>query len=107
MALSSVMHESDPETSMSLGALACPIDPKGWMLCYYVNSSDQVQVLRSQDPGKWSFERVVFPGQRLLINAPSAAVLNVQTSQATGVEPYQIECDRLVCTETILTQALD
>lgn len=39
------------------------------ILCYYVNSTEQVQIIKIRNPHHFCFERVVFPGQKLLFEA--------------------------------------
>ena len=46
-------------------------------LCYYHNSSTQLQTLRVTNIPGWYFERVVFPGERLLFEAVPEAQLEI------------------------------
>jgi hypothetical protein len=39
------------------------------ILCHYINATSKIQVIKIQDPHYFSFERVVFPGQRLFFEA--------------------------------------
>jgi DNA-directed RNA polymerase specialized sigma24 family protein len=43
-----------------------PEDSQSTVLCCYVNATSQIQVARITNIPKWYFERVVFPGQRLI-----------------------------------------
>ncbi|MCP6759951.1 MAG: DUF1830 domain-containing protein [Fischerella sp. CENA71] len=61
--------------------------------CYYVNFSSQVQVVRIENVPNWYFERVVFPGQRLLFEAPANAQLEIHT----GAIASAILSDRICC----------
>jgi hypothetical protein len=69
------------------------------MLCVYVNATNQVQIARIANIAEWYFERVVFPGQRLLFEAPPEAQLEIYTSRmATAILSEKIRCDRLQVT---------
>jgi hypothetical protein len=61
--------------------------------CCYVNFSSQVQVVRIENVPNWYFERVVFPGQRLLFEAPANAQLEIHT----GIMASAILSDRICC----------
>ncbi|MGP1383921.1 MAG: DUF1830 domain-containing protein [Thainema sp.] len=65
-------------------------------LCCYVNATSQIQVARIANVPQWYFERVVFPGQRLMFEAPLDARLEVHTGQASqAILADTILCDRL------------
>ena len=40
------------------------------ILCCYVNATSKIQIARISNIANWYFERVVFPGQRLVFEAP-------------------------------------
>ena len=63
------------------------------LLCSYVNSSPKVQIARISNIPGWYFERVVFPGQRLLFYAPTAAQLEIHTNTIASA----ILSDRIAC----------
>ena len=65
-------------------------------LCYYGNFTSQVQIARIKNIPNLKFERVVFPGDRLLFEALPEAQLEVYISK-TGSEILlnKISCDRL------------
>ena len=63
------------------------------ILCYYANASNLVQVLRIGNIPNWHFERVVFPGQRLMFEAASEAVLEIHT----GTVASAILSDKIPC----------
>ena len=47
---------------------------------------------------RWYFERVVFPGQRLLFEAPRSAELEIFTgSFSTALLSQRIKCEKIVC----------
>ncbi|MCU0548994.1 MAG: DUF1830 domain-containing protein [Leptolyngbya sp. Prado105] len=63
-------------------------------LCCYVNATPRIQVARVVDVENWYFERVVFPGQRLMFEAPPMAHLNIHTG-ATADLTDSISCESL------------
>jgi hypothetical protein len=66
------------------------------ILCCYVNVTSQIQVVRITNILNWYFERVVFPGQRLVFEALSDALLEVHTGMmASAILSDTIPCDRL------------
>lgn len=63
-------------------------------LCCYTNASPQIQVVRIIDIPNWYFERVVFPGERLMFEAPQAAHLEIHTG-AMAILSETIPCEQL------------
>jgi len=71
-------------------------DDSAVILCCYVNVTSKIQVARVTNISDWYFERVVFPGQRLLFEAPGAAHLEIHTGMmASSILSDTIPCDRL------------
>lgn len=70
-----------------------PLEDFSLILCHYVNATSVVQIARSTNIPNWYFERVVFPGQRLLFEAPLVAELEIHT----GSIPSAILADRILC----------
>jgi hypothetical protein len=72
-------------------------------LCCYQNFTPVIQVIRSApEPHlpNWYLERVVFPGQRLLFEAPAWAKVHIYSSSPAGsLLDDTISCDRLQVTE--------
>jgi hypothetical protein len=65
--------------------------------CCYVNSTSQIQVARITNIHNWYFERVVFPGQRLLFDAPSHGYLEIHTGMmASAILSDKIPCQQLI-----------
>ena len=62
------------------------------VLCCYLNATSQIQIVRISDVPNWYFERVVFPGERLLFESPTTAHLEVHTGT-----PSVILADRIAC----------
>ena len=52
-----------------------PHDDKNVLLCCYVNATSQIQVARITNIRNWYFERVVFPGQRLVFESVPEGLL--------------------------------
>lgn len=63
------------------------------IVCCYINASNRIQVVRISNIPNWYFERVVFPGQRLLFEAVPDAQLEIHT----GTIASAILSDRLAC----------
>lgn len=63
------------------------------ILCWYLNTTNQVQIARITNIPNWYYERTVFPGERLLFEAVPSAELEVCRSAQTG----GIVCDRILC----------
>ena len=69
-------------------------------LCCYVNATGQIQIARITNIANWYFERVVFPGQRLLFEALPEAHLEIHT----GMMASSILSDTIPCAELHLTE---
>jgi hypothetical protein len=67
----------------------------GRILCCYVNATSSIQVVRVTDVPGWYFERVAFPGQRLIFEAIALAHLEVHT----GMMASSILSDTIPCSE--------
>jgi Domain of unknown function (DUF1830) len=79
-----------------------PPDTYSKMLCCYVNATSQIQVARIGNIPNWYFERVVFPGQRLVFEAMTASVLEIHTGMmASAILSDHIPCDRLQINEGV------
>jgi Domain of unknown function (DUF1830) len=76
-----------------------PSDSSTKLLCCYVNATSQMQIARITNISNWYFERVVFPGQRLLFEAMSEAHLEIHTGMmASAILSDTIPCSTL-CVE--------
>jgi Domain of unknown function (DUF1830) len=77
-----------------------PPEQSGKLLCCYVNATSKIQVARISNIPNWYFERVVFPGQRLVFEAPRVAHLEIHTGMmASAILSDTIPCDRLALDE--------
>ena len=66
----------------------------------YLNATSSIQVARITNIANWYFERVVFPGQRLVFEAPLSANLEIHTGMmASAILSDTIPCERLVIAE--------
>ena len=91
-----------------------PSNSDGQILCCYVNATSQIQIARISNIPNWYFERVVFPGQRLVFEALPEGTLEIHTGMmASSVLSDTIPCDRLqmnqgpfstICPATNLTR---
>ncbi|MBD2443003.1 DUF1830 domain-containing protein [Dolichospermum sp. FACHB-1091] len=77
-----------------------PPEHSGKILCCYVNATSKIQVARISNIPNWYFERVVFPGQRLVFEVPKEAQMEIHTGMmASAIISDTIPCDRLVVHE--------
>ncbi|WP_299415185.1 DUF1830 domain-containing protein [Acaryochloris sp. IP29b_bin.148] len=66
------------------------------IVCCYVNASNKIQVARITNIPNWYFERVVFPGQRLMFESLPEAQLEIHTGMmASAILSDTIPCYRL------------
>jgi len=78
-----------------------PNSPSDPILCCYFNATSSIQVVRITNLENWYFERVVFPGQRLVFEALPEGVLEIHTGMmASAILSDQIPCSRLVVKES-------
>lgn len=67
-----------------------------YLLCCYVNTTSSIQVARITNIENWYFERVIFPGQRLIFEALPEAILEIHSGMmATAILADQIPCSEL------------
>lgn len=73
-----------------------PSDQQEPILCCYVNATSKIQVARITNIQNWYFERVVFPGQRLMFEAAPCAQMEIHTGMmASAILSDTIPCERL------------
>jgi len=87
---------------MVMAQLLDPLPPNSTdnMLCCYVNATSHIQVARITNVPNWYFERVVFPGQRLVFETLASAQLEIHTGMmASSILSDTIPCDRLCVDE--------
>ncbi|MGD1714720.1 DUF1830 domain-containing protein [Hydrocoleum sp. CS-953] len=77
-----------------------PSDSSNQILCCYVNTTSQIQIAKISNVTNWDFERVVFPGQRLVFEAVVGACMEIHTGTvASSILSDTIPCDRLQINE--------
>ncbi|CEJ42991.1 DUF1830 domain-containing protein [Umezakia ovalisporum] len=70
------------------------------IICCYVNTTSKIQIARIANVANWYFERVVFPGQRLVFEAPLQAQMEIHTGMmASSILSDTIPCERLAIDE--------
>ncbi|MGL4880386.1 MAG: DUF1830 domain-containing protein [Waterburya sp.] len=73
-----------------------PNDRNSSILCCYVNATSQIQIARITNVPNWYFERVVFPGQRLVFEADPSAIVEIHSGMmASAILSDTIPCQRL------------
>ncbi len=66
------------------------------ILCCYHNQTPKIQIARITNVPNWYFERVVFPGERLLFETDPGAKLEIHMGMmASAIHSDTIPCDRL------------
>jgi hypothetical protein len=79
-----------------------PADSSDQILCCYVNATSKIQVARITNIPNWYFERVVFPGQRLVFEALPHAHLEIHCGMmASAILADTLYCDRLRIESTL------
>lgn len=74
-----------------------PSNRPNHILCCYVNATSKIQIARVTNISNWYFERVVFPGQRLIFEALPEALLEIHTGMmASAILSDTIPCARLM-----------
>ena len=77
-----------------------PFDESSHILCCYVNATSKIQIVRISNVANWYFERVVFPGQRLVFEATPQSLLEIHTGMmASSILSDKIPCDRICIDE--------
>jgi len=68
------------------------------ILCFYVNTTSRIQIIRITNIPNFYWERVVFPGQRLIYQALPSAKLEIHTTECvTAILADVIFCQTLPC----------
>jgi hypothetical protein len=80
-----------------------PSDSSKQVLCCYVNATSKIQIARITNVADWYFERVVFPGQRLMFETVPKAMLEIHTGMmASAILSDTIPCERLAIDQDAL-----
>jgi hypothetical protein len=71
------------------------------LVCCYFNATSSIQIVRITNLPNWYFERVVFPGQRLIFEAILGALLEIHTGMmASAIISDIIPCETLSINES-------
>jgi hypothetical protein len=65
------------------------------ILCYYINDTSNIQIIRAISGGLCYFERVVFSKERILFTAFPEAYLEINSSSINGTQSNKIDCKLL------------
>lgn len=77
-----------------------PSGKKKTLLCCYVNATSQIQIARITNIPNWYFERVVFPGQRLVFEAVGGGLVEIHSGMmASAILSDTIPAERLAIDE--------
>ncbi|MEX0271485.1 DUF1830 domain-containing protein [Leptolyngbyaceae cyanobacterium UHCC 1019] len=67
------------------------------ILCCYINATHKIKIARIANIPDWYFERVVFPGERLLFEALPEAQLEIYAMKSSVVDLVEFTgCDHLL-----------
>lgn len=81
-----------------------PSGSRNQVVCCYVNATNRIQIARITNIPNWYFERVVFPGQRLVFEAVSDALLEIHCGMmASAILADTIPCDRLQVEDALIS----
>ena len=79
-----------------------PADGSETIICCYLNATSKIQIARVANISNWYFERVVFPGQRLIFETPMEGLLEIHTGlMASAILSDTIPCERLAVQKTL------
>ncbi|MEH2249755.1 DUF1830 domain-containing protein [Nostoc sp.] len=82
-----------------------PPEQSGKILCCYINATSKIQVARISNIPNWYFERVVFPGQRLVFETPRKGRMEIHTGMmASAILSDKIPCERLMLDESSIDE---
>ena len=74
-----------------------PAECTNRILCCYINDTHRIKIARITNISNWYFERVVFPGERLLFEALPEAQQKIYVTNFSTVALVEITtCDLLV-----------
>lgn len=82
--------------------LTYEVQPSTPSLCYYQNSTRQIQLVCVNQAQPQRLERVVFPGERVLFYAAPDALFDVYDATPTAF----ILTDRLLCSRLRVLEAM-
>ncbi|MFB2919979.1 DUF1830 domain-containing protein [Aerosakkonema funiforme] len=66
------------------------------ILCFHINESSQIQIIRLKNIPQLKYERVIFPGERLFFEAVPNAVLEIYSCKDGQKNLSSVQlCDRI------------
>jgi hypothetical protein len=81
---------------------SCQTENSTTILCCYVNNTSQIQIGRIANTANYYLERVVFPGQRLLFEAPPQAELEIYTNSfSSALLSQKLRCESLALQSSV------
>ncbi|MBM0742614.1 DUF1830 domain-containing protein [Phormidium sp. CLA17] len=83
-----------------------PSDQRSAITCCYVNATSRMQIARITNIPSWYFERVVFPGQRLIFETMPESLLEIHSgAMASSILADTIPCERLQIADEIISSS--
>lgn len=76
-----------------------PTTCKQVALCYYQNASPYLEKIEVKNISNWNFSRIIFPGQKIIFEAPPEAELEVYSQQNSEQYKRVISCQKLLVKE--------
>jgi DNA-directed RNA polymerase subunit RPC12/RpoP len=77
-----------------------PSQSTGFLMCSYMNSTPQIQLVRIANIPRFFLEQAVLPGQRIIFVSVSAARLEIYTyGNVTAIADDSIPCEQLSITQ--------
>lgn len=76
-------------------------DFPSYILCFYINITCQVQIIKITNIPNYYWERAIFPGQQLIFAAMTSALLEIHTSESVTPIPSDI----IPCQDLLLVTA--
>lgn len=84
-----------------------PSDQRSTITCCYINATSRMQIARITNIPNWYFERVVFPGQRLIFETMPESLLEIHSgAMASSILADTIPCDRLQIEDEIISSSI-
>lgn len=66
-----------------------------YILCFYTNITSQLQIIKITNIANYSWQKAIFPGQKLMFTGMTSALLEIYTSDATAIPSNVIPCQQL------------
>ncbi|MBW4520103.1 MAG: DUF1830 domain-containing protein [Scytolyngbya sp. HA4215-MV1] len=80
---------------LSLLTAESPAKESNQALCYYINHTDNTQIIRAMRGAKCQFERIVFSKERILFESPLESYLEVYSCLINSTQSSKIDCKSL------------